>query len=342
MPVFILYVAVIYGAAYVIHRPEWRNVLYTLAFLRTYLPTTCNLWQANIPIAPLWSLNVEEHCYLFLSLVTLIAPLRGREGPFLLLAGTISIAIHFAYAAFPSIAPAGFAAVRTEAAAGHLLISAGYLLMRKRYVPPVRPWMPLAATAAAAACYAGFAPWWSSIVLSPFLLAFAVNHLSETPRWFRGALACALETVGDLVVLDLSLAYAVLLAKLLWPWRTRGFLRGGNCGRRALFLPIREPHQDMAEPGMVNTQRARLRNICPRSAPVSYGSRFAMADHFEFDDESVRESYDHVCVCNADQEAVQFPRRWQRIFSEKPIEVRRVHPLAGDGSAEESNLSPRR
>ena len=66
-----------------------------------------------------------------------------------------------------------------------------------------------------------------------------------------------------------------------------------------------------------------------------------MADYFEFDDESVRESYDHVCVCNADQEAVQFPRRWQRIFSEKPIEVRRVHPLAGDGSAERRAISRR-
>ena len=27
------------------------------------------------------------------------------------------------------------------------------------------------------------------MVLSPVLLAFAVNHLSETPRWFRSALA---------------------------------------------------------------------------------------------------------------------------------------------------------
>ena len=230
LPVFILYVAVIYGAAYVIHRPEWRNVLYTLAFLRTYLPTTCNLWQANIPISPLWSLNVEEHCYLFLSLVTLIAPLRGREGPFLLLAGTISIAIHFAYAAFPSIAPAGFAAVRTEAAAGHLLISAGYLLMRKRYVPPVRPWMPLAATAAAAACYAGFAPWWSSIVLSPFLLAFAVNHLSET---LRGSAALSLAPLRLLGIWSYSI--------YLWhtPFFSQNYFgRGGHAASCAVAIAV--------------------------------------------------------------------------------------------------------
>jgi peptidoglycan/LPS O-acetylase OafA/YrhL len=105
-------------------------------------------------------------------------------------AGATAIAVHLAYIAFPSIAPP-FYGLRTETAASHLLISAGYLLMRKRTVAFVRPWMPLVALFAAIGCYTEIAPWWAPIILSPFLLAFAVNHLSETPRFIRSALAFA-------------------------------------------------------------------------------------------------------------------------------------------------------
>ncbi len=188
MPAFLLYVAVVYGAGYLLGRAETHSILWTITFLRSYLPAGYDWSRADIPILQLWSLNVEEHCYVFLGLLTLATALKGREGPVLLLAGMLSIAVHAAYRAFPDMAPTSCEA-RTEAAAGHLLLSAGYFLLRRRAVPFVRPWMPLAAAAAAAACHAYSAPWWSNVVLSPVLLAFAVNHLSETPRWFRSALA---------------------------------------------------------------------------------------------------------------------------------------------------------
>jgi peptidoglycan/LPS O-acetylase OafA/YrhL len=187
-PVFLLYVAAVYGAAYWLGREERHNIFWTITFLRTYLPVGSDSFLADIPILQLWSLNVEEHCYIFLGLLTLVAPLKGREGPVLLLVGAASIAIHFAYRALPAIAPISCEA-RTEAAAGHLLVSAGYYLVRRRAVPFVRPWMPLAAASGAAACHADIAPWWLTVILSPLLLAFAVNHLSESPLWFRSALA---------------------------------------------------------------------------------------------------------------------------------------------------------
>ena len=189
LPVFVLFVAVIYGAAFYLHRHERHYVLYTLTFTRAYLPTTASVWEADIPIGHLWSLNVEEHCYVFLSLVTLMAFLRGREGAALVLAGTLSVAIHFVYQALPSIAPTTSVS-HTEAAAGPLLISAGYYLIHKRYLRLVRPWMPLAALVAAFACYdTKLAPWWCRVLFAPYLLAFAVNHLAEAPRWFRSLLA---------------------------------------------------------------------------------------------------------------------------------------------------------
>jgi peptidoglycan/LPS O-acetylase OafA/YrhL len=188
LPAFLLFVTVVYGAAFYLQREERHYVLYTLTFMRNYLPKTPSIWLADAPILHLWSLNVEEHCYVFLSVITLLTFLKGREGPFLLLAGTLSVAIYFVYSAFPSIAPATSVS-RTEAAAGHLIISAGYYLMRNRFVSLVRPWMPLAALAAAIACYLSIAPWWARVLFSPYLLAFTVNHLSEAPQWFRSMLA---------------------------------------------------------------------------------------------------------------------------------------------------------
>jgi peptidoglycan/LPS O-acetylase OafA/YrhL len=188
LPAFLFYVSVVYAAAYWLNRMERHNVLWTITFLRTYLPTNYDFSAADIPISQLWSLGVEEHCYILLGLLTLVAPLKGREGPVLLLAGVASITIHFVYLALPALAPIS-CEVRTEAAAGHLLLAAGYFLVRRRVIPFVRPWMPLAAAAGAAACYVDIAPWWSTVILSPLLLAFAVNHLSESPRWFRSALA---------------------------------------------------------------------------------------------------------------------------------------------------------
>ena len=157
LPVFVLFVSVVYGVAYFLHRHEAQYFFYTLSFTRTYLPKNADFWHADIPMGHLWSLHVEEHCYIFLSLITLVGFLRGREGPALVLAGTLSIVIHFVYIAYPSIAPPAPVA-RTEAAASHLLIAAGYYLMRNRYAPMVRPWMPLAAFAAAIYCYTSVAP----------------------------------------------------------------------------------------------------------------------------------------------------------------------------------------
>jgi peptidoglycan/LPS O-acetylase OafA/YrhL len=205
MPVFVLFVAVVYGAAYYLHRDERHYWLYTLTFTRTYLPPAVNFWQTDAPISHIWSLNVEEHCYVFLSVITLVAFLKGREGPALILAGTISVAIHFFYEMFSSVMPVT-SIVHTEAAASHLLISAGYYLVHKRLVPYVRPWMPLAALIAAVACYnKTIVPWWPRVVFSPYLLAFAVNHLAEAPRWFRSCL-----TFGPLCLLGIW-SYSIYL-----------------------------------------------------------------------------------------------------------------------------------
>jgi len=107
-----------------------------------------------------------------------VALARTRAALALLLGGLACILIGLLYVKFDVIPP--WKNLGTEVAASHLLLSAGYRLVRHRFSHRVTPWMPAFAFVAAVLCYSGAAPWWAASLLSPLLLAFAVNHLSES------------------------------------------------------------------------------------------------------------------------------------------------------------------
>lgn len=191
LPAFVLFVSVIYGlAAWVGKGRDWDEIVATLVFLRTYLPDHPDIWNTGLPIGHLWSLNVEEHSYVFLSLLTLIAVLRGREAWVLAAVGALVMGLYYVYETSPRFAGTSFE-IRTEIAASFLVVSAGYFLVRHRVVPLVRPWMPLLGLAVALPGYLPHAHWWLSAVVSPLGLAFCVNHLDATPDGLRRLLASA-------------------------------------------------------------------------------------------------------------------------------------------------------
>lgn len=191
IPAFFLYLLIVFGVAALIGKAApAREVVPTLLFLRSYLPADLHMFASPYPIGHLWSLNVEEHSYIFLSLLTLLPFLRGREGGALIACAFVTIAIHLSYFEFPAIAPPIEYWVRSEVAATNLLLSAGYALLRDRTAPHVRPWMPVAAFAVATALYVGsVVPWMMTMTVAPFFLAFTVNHLAEAPEWVRTGLS---------------------------------------------------------------------------------------------------------------------------------------------------------
>ncbi len=191
MPAFLLYLLIVFSIAAVIGAPApAREVVPTVLFLRSYFPADFHIFSSAYPIGHLWSLNVEEHSYIFLSFLTLLPFLRGREGGALIAFGLLTIAIHLCYFSFPSIAPPVEYWVRSEVAATNLLLSAGYSLLRDRTAPYVRPWMPVAAFVLGTALYVGsVVPWMITMTVAPFFLAFTVNHLAEAPGWVRSALS---------------------------------------------------------------------------------------------------------------------------------------------------------
>lgn len=189
IPVFALFVLGVYGAAWLASHPFTAvELVATATFLRTYVPASPDIWHTGLPLGHLWSLNVEEHCYVVLSLVTLVVPTRSRAAAILLALGFAAIAMLYAYDHGLFAAPAD-PEIRTETAAASLLISAGYALLRDRFAPLVRGWMPLTAFLVAVPFYWHGLEGGIAEVSTPLLLAFAVNHLKDASRWLRSALA---------------------------------------------------------------------------------------------------------------------------------------------------------
>jgi peptidoglycan/LPS O-acetylase OafA/YrhL len=188
LPVFVVFVCAVFGYFWLRGAPATpAEFASTLTFLRTYLPVTPGIWDSPLPIGHIWSLNVEEHCYLALGLLAAWAVLRGREAIALIAAGVAVIALRLFYTRHLALAPASFD-LHTEVVAAPLLLSGGYRLLRERYAPLVRSWMPVASFLAGLACYLPFMPGRTEILLAPFLMAFTVNHLGQAPAMVRQAL----------------------------------------------------------------------------------------------------------------------------------------------------------
>jgi len=191
IPVFFTFLTLICSLSYIFNlSKEHENYIYLLTFMRSYFPESPHIWHTGLPIGHLWSLNVEEHSYIFLSLISLITFIKGKEFIPLLGIGIGIIILHYFYATHPEVAPENYS-IRTEIVASHLLLSAGYFLIKDRFKPYICSWMPVATFFLAILCYSKDAPHWTPAwVFSPFLLAFTVNHLDSISDSLKEVLSC--------------------------------------------------------------------------------------------------------------------------------------------------------
>ena len=168
---------------------EHANYLYNLLFLRAYWPEDQGMWYTGLPLNHLWSLHVEEHAYLVLSIITLIPLIRRFPWLAILALGLLSIALQYFFVLYPDLA-ARDQHLRSEIAASFIMLSAAYCLVRHHVARFVPGWLPLLTLALAFVCYSEWSPHWSARwALAPFLLAFTVNHLDRIPALWRRLLS---------------------------------------------------------------------------------------------------------------------------------------------------------
>jgi peptidoglycan/LPS O-acetylase OafA/YrhL len=191
-PAFFFYVIAVYGLHLVTDssNPELPNIFYTLLFIRTYLPSEPGLWGTTMPIGHIWSLNVEEHSYVLLSLLTLLPLARGREHFILIGLGIFSIVLQWLYREFPAMAPTNWA-LKSSVNISFIMLSAGYFLALRQYRLRVPGWLPLLTLTLSLLCYTPITPGSFRWLASPFLLAFTINHLSEASHGLKASLSIA-------------------------------------------------------------------------------------------------------------------------------------------------------
>jgi peptidoglycan/LPS O-acetylase OafA/YrhL len=191
-PVLFIFISLTYGLSFLFNlSSEHENYLYALLFLRSYVDHAPNIWNTGIPVGHLWSLNVEEHCYILLSLLTLFLNRSLLiKGAFLIFLGALSIIMNYVYIQMPDSETPYFWGARTEVIASHLLLSAGYFLVKRELGLRSNAVVFSVVLVLAVSCYLKSAPihWSAKWSLSPLLLAYLVNHLSDAPRMLTQAL----------------------------------------------------------------------------------------------------------------------------------------------------------
>lgn len=201
LPVFLLFVLtmVIYAENFqpARYNVTGRELLPTLTFLRSYFPVDLNIFARRWPIGHLWSLNIEEHSYVYLALGALVlknAKSKYAAPALLILTMAAIVACTFYYARHP---PSGAAdwRWRSEVASLGLISSAALRVTASRlsrdWRDAVPPWLPLLTLLIAVACYATNAVRGGHLV-GPLCLAFTVNFLHRTPALMRRLMSSGL------------------------------------------------------------------------------------------------------------------------------------------------------
>lgn len=168
---------------------KWTEVLSSLLFMRTYLPEVPGIWGSGLTTAHLWSLNVEEHAYVFLSAITLILISRKAIAAGLLVCVLSLMILGFYQYATIQADDFKLFLIRTESAVIFVLFSAGYGLLARKNKWVVAPWVPPLFLLIAMVCYAQTAPLWLIFTVCPVMLGVAVNHLQQIPELLKKILS---------------------------------------------------------------------------------------------------------------------------------------------------------
>lgn len=172
------------------------ELISTLFFFRTYYPGDVSIWQSDWPIGHYWSLNVEEHSYVYMALgLLLIRQFECKLVTIVFLmtstAGTI-FCMYFYGKSVPSVG--SHWSLYSQCAAIGILASATCRILVHDYGPSWLSISPLISVLTFGAAVMVSAPigLFSSSTLAVLLLAISVNHLVTAPAFVKWLLSLRL------------------------------------------------------------------------------------------------------------------------------------------------------
>lgn len=199
-PTFLLFVlaVTIYTSAVqpVRYVPSATEVVSILFFLRSYFPADASIINGQWPIGHLWSLNVEEHTYMFLALCALVARqfrLRWITASILSVATVAAFIFSVHHYKYPA-ATGTPSYLLSEAASLGTLAAVAINYMKRTWLAGlserIHPLVPLASLVLAFACFTDPLRWRGlDFIVAPLLLAFTINYLDRVPAALIGMLS---------------------------------------------------------------------------------------------------------------------------------------------------------
>jgi len=186
IPVLFSYIVVAYSIAWV-QNIEFSTTELTssLLFLRTYIPSEPGIWDTDISIGHLWSLNVEEHAYVILSIISTMYFCRNKIIYILLVFVLTSILISFYFYFTSPIDNFRITLIRTESAIVFIFCSAAYALLKNKYNLQGHPIVTCICILGSSICYIEQLPDWLIFLVSPLLLSIAVNHMDNLNNYLK-------------------------------------------------------------------------------------------------------------------------------------------------------------
>lgn len=171
-------------------RVDWAEVLAAVTFVNNYFGGVRG--AAAMPFGHFWSLCVEEHSYIALSLIAIVARRTLAGATFMVVAGalvTCAFAVYYAQPVAPG-QPSSTLHLQSEAAAFGIFVSAALLLCLQGRALPRLPALAYAALAGMGVAL----HWWSvpgplSAVAGVATLALTVNLLFNAPPSVHAALS---------------------------------------------------------------------------------------------------------------------------------------------------------
>lgn len=201
LPTFWLYVLAMFAFAGTLqptlYQVGLQELASTMLFLRTYLPGETTIATRQWAIGHIWSLNVEEHSYLFLAAGALLCRGAGRRSlaaVFLFASMLAAIFINLYYTASPPAGPSPWY-MRSECASLGILSGAAFWYAKETYAGAFLarlPWfVPVLTFLVGVVCFGMYAHKGVDKLVAPLCLALCVVCIDRIPAVLKTLLALA-------------------------------------------------------------------------------------------------------------------------------------------------------